>query len=185
MASDQQVVSQTECWVRSVVIECNFCPFAKRELERGSIRYSVVQAQALEGCLQIVVDECVFLDANDTTETTLLIFPKAFTEFHDYLQLVELAEKLIVRQGYEGIYQLASFHPDYIFADSEPDDAANYTNRSPYPMLHLIREASMKVALEHHPDPEHIPERNVEHARSLGLDAMKAKLKACYQDDKK
>jgi hypothetical protein len=179
MAVDQQVINQTECWVRSVIVECNFCPFAKRELEKGSIRYRVVQNKTLEACLQAVIDECVFLDSHDSTETTLLIFPEAFPGFDDYLQLVELAEKLITQQGYEGVYQLASFHPDYVFADSEPDDASSYTNRSPYPMLHLIREASIEKALENYPEPETIPVRNIEYARSLGLDTMKNKLRAC------
>jgi hypothetical protein len=185
MTADQQVISQTECWVKSVIIEYNFCPFAKRELEKGSIRYSVVQIETLEENLQAVIEECVFLDDNDTTETTLLIFTDAFAEFYDYLQLVELAEKLIAQQGYEGIYQLASFHPDYVFADSASDDASNYTNRSPYPMLHLIREASLEKALEHYPEPEAIPARNIEYARSLGLDTMKNKLHACRHAEKK
>lgn len=180
MAADKQIICQTECWVKSVIIECNFCPFAKRELEKGSIRYSVIQHKALEDCLQSVIKECVHLDSNASTETTLLIFPNAFTGFDDYLQLVDIAEKLIAQQAYEGVYQLASFHPDYVFADSSPDDAANYTNRSPYPMLHLIRETSIEKALEHYPDSEHIPEKNIEVARSLGLDTMKAKLEACY-----
>ena len=185
MNAGQLVIYQTECWVKSVIVELNFCPFAKRELEKGSIRYSVIKGETLEGCLQSVIDECVFLDGNDTTETTLLIFSAAFNEFYDYLQLVELAESLLEQQGYEGIYQLASFHPEYVFADSKSDDAANYTNRSPYPMLHLIREASMEKALQHYPNPENIPERNVEYARSLGLDTMKAKLDACCHIDKK
>ncbi len=184
MTADQQVISQTEYWLSSVIIECNFCPFAKRELDRGSIRYSVIEDKKLEVCLHSIIDECVFLDGNDATETTLLIFPNAFTEFDDYLQLVEMAEDLIVQQGYESIYQLASFHPDYIFSDSKSDDAANYTNRSPYPMLHIIREASLEKALESYPEPERIPERNVEHARHLGLETMQAKLKACYNADK-
>ena len=184
MTVDKQVISQTECWVKSVIIECNFCPFAKRELEKGSIRYRVIHEKTLEDCLQAVVDECVFLDDDKTTETTLLVFPNTFSEFNDYLQLVEIAEKLIIQQGYEGIYQLASFHPDYVFADSALDDAANYTNRSPYPMLHLIREASLEKVLENYPDPEAIPERNVEYARSLGLDTMKAKLHACCHGEK-
>jgi hypothetical protein len=181
MAADQQAISQTECWLKSVIIENNFCPFAQRELDRGSIRYSVIQDEVLEACLHNIVDECAFLDGNNTTETTLLIFPHAFTRFDDYLQLVAIAEDLIVEQGYKGIYQLASFHPDYVFADSDQNDAANYTNRSPYPMLHIIRETSVEKALEHYPEPERIPERNVEHARHLGLNKMKEKLDACYK----
>jgi hypothetical protein len=176
---DTVAVNQTRCWVKTVIIEHNFCPFARRELERESIRYSVNHSVDLESALQAVIDECVYLDNNDATETTLLIFTEAFKNFDDYLELVELAGELLADQDYEGIYQLASFHPDYCFADARPDDAANYTNRSPYPMLHLIREASMEKALTHYPEPEKIPERNVEYAQEMGLDEMKRQLEAC------
>lgn len=184
MNDEQLVIHQTECWIKSVIIELNFCPFAKRELERGSIRYRVSRDKELTSGLQTLIDECVLLDSDDNIETSLLIFPDAFSEFVDYLQLVEMAESLMVQQGYEGIYQLASFHPAYvfaesIFADSDSDDAANYTNRSPYPMLHLIREASVERVLQHYPNPERIPERNIEVARTAGLEIMKARLKAC------
>ena len=185
MATDSELISQTLCWIKLVIVELKICPFAKRELEKESIRYSIVKHEALEDCLQSVINECVYLDDNQNTATTLLIFPNAFSEFDDYLQLVEIAEKLMAQQGYEGIYQIASFHPDYVFADSTPDDAANYTNRSPSPMLHLIREASLEKALESYPDPEKIPQRNIELTRSLGLDAMKSKLDACCQNPKK
>ena len=85
----------------------------------------------------------------------------------------------MVSQGYEGTYQIASFHPEYCFQGAEENDPANYTNRSPYPMFHLIREASVKVALENHPDPDSIPERNIEYAREQGIDKMKALLDKC------
>lgn len=185
MNAEQLVIHQTECWVKTVIVEFNFCPFAKRELERGSIRYRVIQEQPFEDCLQVVIDECVFLDSNITTETSLLIFPAAFEKFDDYLQLVGLAETLLEQQGYEGTYQLASFHPEYRFADTEMDDAANFTNRSPYPMLHLIREASIEKALQYYPDAEGIPERNIEYARAKGLDTMQAMLDRCRKADKK
>ena len=185
MATDSELVGQTQHWIKSVVIECNFCPFAKREIEKENVRYSVIRNKSLEDCLQSVIQECVFLDENESTETTLLIFPDVFEKFNDYLQFVEISEKLIADQGYEGVYQLASFHPDYVFADSSADDAANYTNRSPSPMLHFLREASLEKALESYPKPEKIPERNIEVARSLGLDTMKKKLDACRQHENK
>lgn len=181
MDTEQLVISQTEYWVKSVIVELTFCPFAKRELERNSIRYRVVESESAELCLQVLMDECEFLDENKATETTLLIFPKACSQFDDYLLLLDVAEKMLVKLGYNGTYQLASFHPDYLFADSDSSDAANYTNRSPYPMLHIIRESSVEKALQHYPDAELIPERNVAKATSLGLDEMKAKLDACYR----
>ena len=177
--NNQVIIDQTQCWLKTVIIEHDFCPFAKRELERESIRYSVNHSTDLESALQAMIDECIYLDNNDTTETTLLIFAEGFKSFDDYLELAELGQELLTDQSYEGIYQLASFHPDYCFADAEQNDAANYTNRSPCPMLHLIREASMEQALKHHPDPEAIPERNIEYARELGLEEMKRQLEAC------
>lgn len=181
---DRIVVNQTYCWVKSVIIKHNFCPFARRELERNSIRYCVNRDTELEPALQAVIDECICLDDNKDTETTLLIFSEGFSDFDDYLDLVELAQDLLADQGYEGIYQLASFHPNYCFEGAEQDDVANYTNRSPYPMMHLIREASMEKALESYPEPEKIPERNVEYARELGMEEMQRQLEACCSIDK-
>ncbi|MDT8451452.1 MAG: DUF1415 domain-containing protein [Gammaproteobacteria bacterium] len=181
---EQGVIKQTRCWVKTVIVGNNFCPFARRELERGSIRYSVKTGRDMESALQAVVDECIQLDNNDAIETMLLIFPEGFQDFEDYLQLVELAEGLLADQGYESVYQVASFHPDYCFAGAEQNDAANYTNRSPYPMLHLIREASLEQALINYPEPEKIPEQNVERARELGLEEMQRRLKACCSIDK-
>lgn len=184
MNAEQLVIHQTKCWVKTVVAGCNFCPFAKRELERESIRYSVIHENTHEACMQAVIDECVLLDCDSAIETTLLIFPAAFEEFYDYLQLVEIAGRLLEQQGYQGTYQLASFHPEYRFADTEIDDAANFTNRSPYPMLHLIREASIEKALQQYPDAEHIPERNIEYARSKGLNTMQGMLDDCRKVEK-
>jgi len=181
--NDQAVVTATERWLTSFVIAFNICPFARREQEKGSIRYRVARPIAPEEALQTLVEECIFLDASPETETTLLIFPESFDDFDDYLDMLAIAEQLLIRQGYEGIYQLASFHPDYRFeTDSEDeDDPANYTNRSPYPMLHIIREASLERAVASHPDPENIPNRNIELTRNLGTNKLTAILSACYQ----
>ena len=176
------IISRTKCWLRNVVVACNFCPFAKRELERDTIRYAVCEESKLESCVETVFQECVFLDSNEAVETTLIVFSKAFKSFDDFLDCVEIAEQLLAEQGYEGVYQLASFHPDYCFADATNDDAANYTNRSPFPMLHLLREASLEKALLSYPDSENIPKRNVENARELGLEVMKAKLAGCRNE---
>lgn len=124
--------------------------------------------------------ECDRLDTDTDIETTLLIYPHAFSLFDDYLDFLELAETLMCEQGYEGIYQLASFHPDYCFEGSYINDPANYTNRSPYPMLHLIRETSLEQAINCYPDPDNIPQRNIELTRSLGLTKLQNLLAACY-----
>ncbi len=183
--TDEHIIQHTRQWVESVVVGCNFCPFAARELARNSIHYRVLRRDPdmddTEQVLHALVEECVELDADAAIETSLLILPKGFNFFDDYLDLLSIADALLQEQGYEGVYQLASFHPDYCFAEQDDRDAANYTNRSPYPMLHLIREASMERALAAHPDPDAIPQRNVDYARAQGLAAMRAKLAACLQ----
>jgi hypothetical protein len=177
---DQQLITTTQNWLKTIIIAYNICPFAKRELDRGSIRFSSNHDAEIESCLLDLMLECDLLDTDSSVETTLLIYDSAFTKFDDYLDFLELAETLLIEQGYEGIYQLASFHPDYCFVGAEPDDPANYTNRSPYPMLHILREASIEQAVATYPHPENIPQRNIELTRELGLVKMQALLSACY-----
>lgn len=174
------IISQTQKWITDVVVGCNFCPFAARELKKNSIHYEVAPAVSLEDCLELLLLECKRLDENETIETSLLILPHSFTDLYDYLDLVDLSGKQLKRKGYEGIYQVASFHPLYLFADASEDDAANYTNRSPYPMLHLLREESIEKALENFPDPDSIPERNIQFAREKGIAWMKLLRDKCF-----
>jgi hypothetical protein len=129
--------------------------------------------------MDALIHEMKRLDEDSTIETTFLIFPASFQQFDEYLKMFSLAEKKLVQQGYEGIYQLASFHPLYLFADSSHQDAANYTNRSVYPMLHLLREESISKALEHYQEPESIPARNINFAREKGIAYMKMLRDAC------
>lgn len=115
-----------------------------------------------------------------TPETTLLVFPTLFKSFDHYLDYVELAENLLFELGYEGVYQLATFHPDYCFADADPLDAANYSNRSPYAMVHLLREASVERAIAFYGDTAAIPERNIAYLTALGSKTAEAQLQRCY-----
>ncbi|WP_354027967.1 DUF1415 domain-containing protein [Chitinophaga sp. OAE865] len=173
------VISQTRNWVREIVIGCNFCPFANREVKKNSIHYQVSGAATLYSAGEELLQECLLLDRDPAVSTTLLIFPGGFAAFHDYLDLVAAAEKMIHRKKYTGIYQLASFHPLYQFAGTEPEDAANYTNRSIYPMLHLLREAEIAKALSQYPHPENIPGRNIDFAREKGSAYMKMLRDSC------
>ncbi|MFW2371493.1 MAG: DUF1415 domain-containing protein [Gammaproteobacteria bacterium] len=173
------VIEQTQCWIKKVVIGLNFCPFAKREFDRGTIRYAMIDANRLDNGLQALIDECILLDRDENIETSLLVFQNALADFYSFLDFVDQANALMADQGYQGIYQLASFHPDYCFEGETDQDPANFTNRSPYPMLHLIRETSIEQALQHYPDPELIPERNIELARSKGLATMRQLLDSC------
>lgn len=172
MATEQEIIQQTERWIREVVARLNFCPFAAKEVKNKTIHYEVVRTSEVSICLQAIFAEMENLDQQPGIETTLVIFPDAFADFDDYLMLLDMADRLLTNAGYEGVYQLASFHPEYRFADSSSSDAANYTNRAPYPIIHLLREASVAEAVKAHPDAEGIPDRNVEVARSLGLERM-------------
>ena len=177
--NDLQIVAQTKKWLNSVIIEHNYCPFAKREVEKKTVRYQVVHEIEFNSLLKYVIDECVFLDKNPEVETTLIILPSNLSDFNLFLDCLVLVEDLFVSEGYEGLYQIASFHPDYCFQGAEINDAANFTNRSPYPMFHLLREKSVELAIKNHPDADSIPERNIEYAREQGLEKMETLLKQC------
>jgi hypothetical protein len=179
MISDEMAISQTKKWIIDVVIGCNFCPFAAREVKQQTVFYLVESREGLKLSLEAFIRECHRLDDEAAIETTLIIFPNSFQKFEDYLELVSMAETLLQKEGYEGIYQVASFHPEYLFAGAPADDAANYSNRSIYPMLHLIREESIESALKKYPDPEAIPGRNIDFARNKGLLYMNMLRKSC------
>jgi hypothetical protein len=176
----EKIVVQTKKWIAEVVIGCNFCPFAARVMKGNGIHYQVEGATELRDCLEALWQECRRLDTDEAIETTLLIFPDACPRFDDYLDLVTLAEKWLRKNGYEGVYQVASFHPLYRFAQTAADDAANYTNRSIYPMLHLLREAQISKALEHYPAPEKIPSNNIQFARTKGQLYMRMLRESCF-----
>jgi hypothetical protein len=177
----EKVIAQTKKWIDDVVVGCNFCPFAAREVKGNSIHYQVDGAVLLSDCLQSFRKECKRLDEQPAIETTLLIFPDAFPRFADYLDLLAGAERSLKKNGYEGIYQVASFHPLYQFSQTAMDDAANYTNRSLYPMLHLLREERVTAALSHYPHPEQIPIRNIDFARAKSEAYMKLLREACFK----
>ena len=173
------IIDHTKKWLSTVIIGHRLCPFAKREFDLDRIYYAVIEATGLEAQLEQLILHCAALDADSNRETSLLIFPTALSDFEAYLDLLDIAQDLLKSQGYEGIYQLASFHPDYLFADVPADDASNYTNRSPYPMLHILREASVEAVLKTYPDPENIPARNIQLTQSLGVDTLRNLLTAC------
>lgn len=160
---------------------CNFCPFAAKEVMNDTIDYQVETSASLEQSLETFLHVCSRLDQNEDISTGFVIYPDAFAKFDDYLDAVSLAEQLLTQEGYEGIYQVASFHPLYRFAGAPPDDPANFTNRSPYPMLQLLREESVEQALSRYADPASIPERNILFARNKGLAFMEMLRDACLR----
>jgi len=179
--NNTEIAQQTKNWIEKVVIGLNFCPFAKREVLRDTIRYVVSDKKNLEEVLLEFIEELKFLDNNDSAETTLLIYPTLFADFENYLDLVAMGQDFLRQLNYEGIYQLASFHPQYQFGGTEVDDASNFTNRSPYPILHLLREESLETVLEHYDAPEEIPEENIKVAEQHGFKALQQLLLDCYK----
>lgn len=176
----EATTQETRHWLQKIVIGLNLCPFAKKEFddERVHIRCSSITDDSFddEKWLLELEEEWQRLDNDATIGTTLLVYPECFTDFDNFLGALGLAEELLRVAGYEGVYQLASFHPHYRFEGSEADDAANYTNRSPYPMLHLLREAELSRVLKRYPDPAQIPIRNQQVCRDLGTAGLLALL---------
>lgn len=179
MIKPEPAIVQTKKWIKDVVIGCNFCPFAARVFNQRTVHYRVEESTSVQTCLQSFMEEVRRLDSDAETETGFLILTNACTLFDDYLDLVAQAEDLLKREGYDGIYQLASFHPQYRFAGSGDADAANFTNRSVYPMLHLLRESGISKALKQYKNPEDIPGRNIHFAREKGIVYMKMLRDAC------
>jgi hypothetical protein len=182
MPQSSNATTKMKSWVANVIVKYNFCPFARKEVENNSIQYHVCHTLNIEDAVLEMIEQCIHLNQNPNIETTLLIFDKGFKDFNDFLDLVDLANAMLVAQGFEGQYQLANFHPDYVFADSDESDAANYTNRAPFATLHIIREASMAEALESYDDPDSIPENNIQLARRKGIDFWQQLLENCHKN---
>jgi hypothetical protein len=166
----EPVIAKTLNWLDKVVIEQQFCPFARPVREKGQIHIAVQQHTDIASLLRQVLVECDYLLEQRNIETSLLVYTEMLDDFNDYLDFVDLANDAIETAGLEGVLQLASFHPDYVFAGAPEDCASNFTNRSPYPMIHIIQEQSISDALESFKHADAIPERNIAHAKALGID---------------
>ncbi|RBP48853.1 DUF1415 domain-containing protein [Arenicella xantha] len=172
-------VKAVERWLTSIVIDLNLCPFAQREYRSGNVRFKQSNADTEEQVLKDLIVELSLLSRRPDVETTLLILPNALSDFLTFNDFLGFAEHVLAEMKMDGMYQIASFHPDYQFAETEPEDAQNYTNRSPYPILHLLREASLSEAIDRHPDTAKIPEDNIRLMRSLGAPHMQILLAQC------
>lgn len=167
--SHAAVIEKTSRWVERWVIGLNLCPFAKAVQVKGLVRYVVSDAETEAELLADLERELGHLSSAPPAEldTTLLIHPRVLGDFLDYNDFLGDADALLAERELEGELQIASFHPDYCFADSDASDPANLSNRSPFPLLHLLREASVSRAVEAFPEPERIYERNVATLRAL------------------
>lgn len=163
-------IADTVRWLERAVIGLNLCPFAKGPHIKGQIHYAVSEAKGLEGLRDELIEQLQALQAlpAEERETTLLIVPHMLRDFLDFNDFLDEADGVLQELDMEGEFQVASFHPDFQFADTEPDDITNFTNRSPYPTLHLIREASIDRAVEAFPEAEMIYEANMVTMEKLG-----------------
>ena len=169
------LIAQTQRWLERAVIGLNLCPFAKSVHIKNQIRYVVSDArdeQAVLEDLHRLLEEVAQADP-EQVDTALLILPHALADFMDYNDFLEIADGLLERMELDGVLQIASFHPRYQFEGSQPDDIENYTNRSPYPMLHVLREESLDRAVEACPDASEVYLRNEETMRKLGHEGWK------------
>lgn len=158
-----------ERWLHDVILGLELCPFARRPMERGQVRVSISAARDESEVLTHLLEELQRLDRVEASEidTTLLVIADCLGDFMHFNQFLDLADALLEDAGYSGIYQLATFHPHYQFADTEAGDAANLTNCAPFPILHVLREDSVEAALSAYPDPEGVPARNVRRMEAL------------------
>jgi hypothetical protein len=173
---DEDPIQATRRWLERAVIGLNLCPFAKAVHVKRQIRYVLSEATSPAALLEELADEMRLLQSSDPeqVDTTLLVHPAVLGDFYDYNDFLGSAEMLVAELDLEGELQVASFHPDYRFAGTADDDLGNYTNRAPYPTLHLLREASIDRAVAAYPDPDVIVERNIATLEKLGLDGWRA-----------
>ena len=180
----QRALAETRAWVDRAVIGLNLCPFAKAPQVKGQVRYVVSTAQDPAALLADLITELERLAESkaDKLETTLLVHPRVLGDFADYNDFIAIAEDTVAELDLEGVLQVASFHPQYQFEGTAPDDITNATNRSPYPTLHLIREESIDRAVDAFPEAETIYEVNMATMERLGADGWAALQQQCRDD---
>jgi len=176
MSKQCPAVHAVRRWVEQLVIGERLCPFASRPMAAGTVRFVCSRASTPDDAYRDLLAEVeTLLGVDDSVvETTLLVVPDALADFDDYLEVLAAGEDALQELGLDSELQIASFHPDYLFEGEPADDASHYTNRSPYPLFHLLRQASLNRVLENWPgDPAEIPRRNRERMRELGVDYLR------------
>lgn len=170
------ITQQVDQWLNDVVIGLNLCPFAAKPQRNKQIKIFVSEATQEEALLEDILLQLIELSTTEPEklETTLVVVPNMLQDFWDYNFCIDWVEGLIKQQDWEGIFQVATFHPDYCFGGAAPEDDENLTNRSPYPIFHLIREESMEKVLKHYPDPESIPDTNIARVSALSEEERKS-----------
>ncbi len=170
--SDEQIIGEVSAWLQSMVVGLDLCPFAPKVISSGELSIRVLNETDPATVLEQFYQEVLKLLPDQGDGTTLVVLPSGFESFDAYLDLLDLAQGLIKMQELDHEIQIASFHPAYVFEGASENDVANYTNRSPYPILHLLQEQSVTRAVDSYPDAAGISDRNIEKLHSLGLDAV-------------
>ena len=179
--SSHPVLRATQKWIDEVVVGLGFCPFASASIKAGGLRLELCATTEVEDLCRLLVDELVFLQSQkgETYDSTLLVHPNLLSDFAVFNEFLGMCEDILAGLSLEGVFQIASFHPRYCFADADENDVGNYTNRSPYLMLHILREASVTLAIADYTDPAGIPEKNLQKLAALSVTEMQAMLQGC------
>ncbi|GGG60171.1 hypothetical protein GCM10011403_16850 [Pseudohongiella nitratireducens] len=183
MSEHTEIEAQVRAWIDRFVVGLGLCPFARQPVEGEQVKIVVSPAHDSEALLEELQQQLLWLDAQPprATETTLIVVKEMLGDFLDYNDFLDLADALLINLGWDGRFQFASFHPDYQFAGTDPDDAENYTNRAPWPILQLLREDSLETVLASYPNPGQIPERNIAAMNRLGSTALAELLQKCRE----
>jgi len=180
---NQIIERRVEAWLSSIVIGLNLCPFAQQEYRNNKIRFKTSLAESEQDIVRDLVVELSLLNKRDDIETSLLILPSVLADFQHFNDFFGFSDSLLEEMQLDGIFQLASFHPDYCFEGTEPNSVENFTNRSPYPILHILRESSLDRATELHPDTSQIPTDNIALMNKLGRSHMLNLLASCSKEN--
>ena len=170
----------TQRWIQSFVVELNLCPFAQHVTVRDVIRYTACANESLQDILHALHEEMDWLDSDPETETSFLILTSGMKDFSDFNDCLAMAQELLVMMNWVGRYQLVGFHPHHQFDGADPDDAENYTNRSPYPMVHILRESSVTQAVDATANIAFIPKRNTDTLNQLGVEVLIKRWQDCF-----
>lgn len=178
--TDENLVVSIKLWVEKFVIGLNLCPFARHPFQKSQIRFAVSNEEGIENQATNFWKEIILLEkeGSDKISNSLIILPTGFEDFEEYLLLIEICEDLLEMQGKSANFQIASFHPDYQFAETEMEDPRNFTNRSPFPLIHILRSEEVELAIKHHPNTLEIPEINEQKMEELGTEKLKKMMAA-------
>jgi hypothetical protein len=167
MSDSTSIISSVKNWLEKTVIGLELCPFAKSVFDANKIRYTISDIESTEALMLKLHEEFKLLDETPEIETTLVIISRQLNDFESFNQTLDFIDDMLEQYGWSGVFQVASFHPQYQFADTHIDDRENWTNRSPYPIFHILRESSLGLAIESFPLIDDLPQQNIKRMNAL------------------